>query len=177
MKKSIVIMAGAIASCAIVTATTAVAGSTFTVEVEKKFSSWSAVLYNNVNGNRLFCAMESENKNTTIRVVRYIENGDTFMELFNPNWRLLSGQSKFRLKFIKNNKNLEADFSGKREATAYTYDFNDVEMYEAVTALIGSGARIEAKNSNGSPIATFGGSGSEAALQAYKSCLAGEFKK
>lgn len=150
--------------------------ATFDIVKTQKNGSWEANLYNNRSGNRQFCALESKDKTVAFRVVKYLGDGDTFLEIHNPKWKLIpSSNAKFSIKFTKSAQSITAEMRGARDANGYTHDFLEVDKLESFLNLVGSGSDIEILNSNSSPIAEFRGNGSSPSRVAFEKCVAGAF--
>lgn len=143
----------------------------FVSERSSRHGAWSAHLFRNLNGNRLFCALESRDGGTEFRVNHYKVSGETFLEVYNPDWTLMKGNVRFTLDFQLGNENYQAVLAGRSWGDGYTHDFTDVKHYHAVMGLISEARSFEVRNSNGVAIAQFSGNGSRAAAQSYASCL------
>ena len=135
--------------------------------------AWCAHLFRNTNGNRLFCALEARSAGTDFRINQYKESGETFLEIFNEQWTLMPGASRFALEFEVGSESYKAEFAGKSWGDSYTHDFTDVKNYQLVLGLIAEMRSVTVLNSNGSRLADFSGDGSGAALQAYGACVNG----
>lgn len=144
----------------------------FVPERTAKFENWSAILYRNVNGDRLFCALEAENGKTAFRVNHYKDNGETFLEVFNPGWTLMEGAARFTLDFDFGKDTYQAELPGKSWGDSYTYDFTDVKNYEAVLGMIAKAKSFALKDANKAALVDFQGKGSGSALDAYQACVA-----
>jgi hypothetical protein len=143
----------------------------FVAERSSKHGSWAAHLFRNLNGNRLFCAIESRNGTTDFRINQYKVSGEAFLELFNPTWTMMEGNVRFTIDFKVGSENYQAEFAGRSWGDSYTHDFTDVTNYHAVLGLIAKADAFSVRNSNGSIIAEFTGSGSSAAIRSYATCL------
>lgn len=145
--------------------------ATFQPEVERKSGDWAAVLYRNDNGNRPFCALESYGDDTVFRVVRYKDSGDTFLEIHNPDWRLIEGKAKFDISITIGNDAYRAEMMGQRYADAYVYDFTERETYLTLLGMIAQADSIRVTNSNGADVISLSGRGSKQALTEFGNCL------
>lgn len=152
---------------------TAAHAAEFVPERTTRFDDWSAILYRNVDGNRLFCAIEAENGKTAFRINRYKESGETFLEIFNPDWTFMQGAARFTLDFDLGKDTYQAEFAGKSWGDSYTYDFTDVKNYEVVLGMISKAKSFSVKNANDAVIVELRGKGSDRAIDAYEGCVAG----
>lgn len=143
----------------------------------RKDGNWEAVLYRNTNSDRLFCAMESSDSNSTvIRIVRYSDTFDTFLEIVNTKWNLMQGNGGFSLLINIGHDNYRVKLNGERFSNAYSYDFIDKDKYLILLGMISEANYILVENPNGEIIAKFDGSGSAAALRNYADCLTRDWK-
>lgn len=143
----------------------------FVAEQTWSHGLWSAHLFRNLNGNRLFCAVEVENGGTFFRINRYRDSGETFLEIFNPEWSYLEGNVRFSISFLVGMETYEVDFAGKSWGDSYTHDFQQAKSYEAVLDIVAASTTFNIRNSNGTSIAQFAGGGSREAVGAYRSCV------
>lgn len=143
----------------------------FVAEQTWSYGLWSAHLYRNLNGNRLFCAIEAENGGTYFRVNRYKDSGEVFLEIYNPDWDYMEGNVRFSINFLVGAESYGADFAGKSWGNSFTHDFQKANSYDAVLGLLASATTFDVQNSNGISLAQFAGTGSREAVQAYNKCL------
>lgn len=145
----------------------------FVEEKAERFSKWSAILYRNLNGNRLFCAAESHSGNTAFRIARYKDSGETFLEIYDGTWNMMEGNVRFSINFAVGTENYSAELAGRSWGDSYTHDFTDKDNYAALLGLISQAHAIEIKNPNSTTVATFSGSGADKAITSYTSCVEG----
>ena len=145
--------------------------ATFDVLEERVYGHWRAVLYRNVNGGRVFCAVETDPIDAPmLRINRYRADGDTFLEIFDPAWNMMEGVVRFRFDVQVGMETIGVEFIGRSWGDSYTYDFLQVDIYEAVLQLLATGSRLTVFNSNGTSIASYSLTGSAAAINAYRQC-------
>lgn len=164
-------IAGALTMAAAALLPAAAMAANFMIEKTEKYGVWSATLYRNINGNRMFCALEANDGKTDFRINRYKDSGDTFLEFYNPDWTMMQGEVRFELHFEAGTDKLGAEFRGKSWGDSYTYDFTDTRVYQTLLDLIAGSDTLTAFNSNRAVIARFDGRGARKAVMAYNVCV------
>ncbi len=145
--------------------------ASFISEIEKKSGNWAATLYRNESNNRRFCALEAYNHETVFRIVRYRDGHDTFLEIFDPSWRLIEGKSSFSMRFSVKNETYEAELVGKSYSDAYIHEFTDSDKYLTLLGIISQASWLEVLNPNGIQLLGISGRGSSAALKNFSGCI------
>ncbi|WP_377511824.1 hypothetical protein [Octadecabacter sp. R77987] len=135
------------------------------------YRDWNTALLRNRNGGRLFCAAETTNRDGTIFRLNFYRDGDAFLEVFNPSWRLRSGAARFSL--LADDYRL--DLRGQSWSNSVTHDFVDERNTLLLIGVIMEANRLRVLNANGAPMGDFSLSGSSAALQALGDCNQGRF--
>jgi hypothetical protein len=148
-----------------------VEAATFTEVEATRHGDWRSVLYRNDSDSRLFCAFESIAEKPVLRINSYLADGDTFLEIFDPEWTKLEGVARFSLKFdVPDRGELEMEMKGQSWGDSYTYDILETETFGTMQAFFGMGRSVEVENSNGATLAEFRLKGSAAALRAFNAC-------
>lgn len=148
-----------------------VLGAQFSAEASSQHGAWTASLYRNLSNRELFCAAETQDGQTDFRINRYKSSGETFIELFNPNWSMMKGDVRFTLDFIVEGGGYAAELRGQSWGDSYTHDFTDEKNYHALLGLISQSKSFKLKNTNNAVIGTFSSAGALAALQEYVRCV------
>lgn len=150
----------------------------FSAEFESERSveheAWSVHLFRNLKSNRRFCALQTMSSETVLRVNRYRDSGEAFLEIYNPTWTMMEGGVRFNLVFEIKNEEYSADFAGRSWGDSYTHDFTDVKIYEVILGMISQSRSVTVTNSNGTLLANFPGRGSFEAVNSYYACVGQE---
>jgi hypothetical protein len=148
--------------------------ATFTVIQELVYADWSAVLYRNNNGGRMFCAVETRPAGAPIfRINSYLADGDTFLEIFDPNGNMREAGDRFILTFQAGLQTISAAFNGHSGPYGYTYDFLVQDVYQSFLEALAVANNLTLADGNGAAIATYSLRGSSAAIDAYRACVSG----
>ena len=149
---------------------TASAASFRTID-EVTSGAWRAVLYENENGARRFCALESDASDGSVfRVALYLDNRDAFIEVYNPSWSLREAAATFSFAF---DNGMRAELRGQTYPTAYVYNLIDKRRSEVLLGMLGVHNRVDVKNANGETVAQFSLRGSGAMVGAFAQCAGG----
>ncbi|WP_234050430.1 MULTISPECIES: hypothetical protein [unclassified Xanthobacter] len=145
---------------------------------EIKTGNWAATLYNNINGDRLFCAIESNTGGTTFRINNYIENNDTFLEVFNPDWRNESRNMSFGLLFTPYSsasgstpKPITMILKGKSLSDSYIYDFDGKYEISDIASYMKVGKFVSVFDPAGKHIVSFNLNGADDAINNFFDCV------
>lgn len=155
--------------------------ATFETLKEWRSGAWTAALYNNVNGNRKFCALESVSDDGSVifRINMYENNKDAFLEIFSEEWNKIEGNFPFILRYEFDNGmdgkyigyRAEVKFDGQSDKNSYYYDFSEREKFYSTLGFIMYATKIEVLDSNENIIASYAMSGSNRAVEKFKMCL------
>jgi hypothetical protein len=160
---------------AVLATTSSASAASFDVVMERKTGDWSAILYRNQNGGRLFCALEANAGGTVFRISRYRDKAsDTFLEVHNPDWSLIEAKSRFSIDMQIEKEAYSVELMGDRLSDAYVHDFTDNNSYLALLGMIAKTSSLEVKNPNGARVFKTGGRGSGAALSDFGDCTRAE---
>lgn len=145
--------------------------ASFTEVEATRHGDWRSVLYRNDSDSRLFCAFESVAEDPILRINSYLADGDTFLEIYDPEWTKLEGIARFSLKFNSpDREELEMELRGRSWGDSYTYDILENETFGTMQAFFGMSRSVEVENSNGATLAEYRLKGSAAALLAFNTC-------
>lgn len=134
----------------------------------KRYGAWDAMYYRNINNNKLFCAAETASNNGTILRINFYKDGDAFLEVFNPQWNLREGPTKFQLDFGE----YQTVLRGKAWPDAFTHDFVSQDNTLLLLGLFIESKNVAVLNSNFTPMASFSLQGSSKAISALAKCRA-----
>ncbi|HEY8575209.1 MAG TPA: hypothetical protein VIL88_02595 [Devosia sp.] len=134
--------------------------------------AWNSALFeNNSNGQR-FCALESEGRSPVFRLNSYLADGDTFIELFDPNWSKMEGAVTFSLAFDTMDRGpISIELRGRSWGDSYTYDILEKANFDLLQGLLSASTSMQALNSNGATLATFSLDGAATAVRTFNECL------
>lgn len=146
------------------------AKSQFVAEKTWNHGLWSAHLFRNLSANQLFCAVEARNGGTDFRINKYKHSNETFLEIYNPSWQWIEGNTRISISFTTPEGAYSVDFAAKSWGDSFTHDFLEQRNYDIVLGLLVSSRSLNVLNANGTSIAQFGGDGSKQAVQSFVLC-------
>ncbi len=146
--------------------------SNFNSLLTRRYGDWQTVLYENTDTRLLFCAAESSSENGAVFRVNFYGNGDAFLEVFSPEWRLIQGPISFTLDLER----YRIVLRGTAWPNALTHDFVEEEKMLAIIGALMEASSLTVRNSNGAVMAQFSLSGSLLALSALADCTHGRFQ-
>jgi hypothetical protein len=76
---------------------TAHAAAQFESEQSVEHGAWAVHLFRNKSSGRRFCALQAESAGVTLRVNRYQDNAETFLEVYSPSWTMMEGGLRFQM--------------------------------------------------------------------------------
>lgn len=157
--------------CAALGAGSAAAASFDEVE-RSSYGSWSAALYRNTDGGQLFCALESASENPVFRINSYLEDNDTFLEIFDQDWSKRQGAVRFSLVFAggPDLDGVSMDLPGRSWGDSYTFDILEERDFVAILGGLAGAQQVEVADSNGATLGQYALDGSAKAVAAFQRC-------